>query len=842
MQVKLRAGKYKIPVELTYIDGRIFLQFKFSRALIPEIKAMSGAKWHGFDDPPRKIWSIADNQRNAFQLDYLQGLNPYARYDTEIISYAYERSLYTHQRDATDFILSRHYCVLAGEMGCVDGDAVVHCNRAGRGFEITIKELFSKFNHAVPLYGERGQSGWDSTIPTRIRSLCGDELRLNRVVKVLHKGMRPTVELILKSGKTLRLTPDHEVCTGSDQYQTAGTLKIGDRVLVNGKWTDKDGYVRVGGYKNSHPRWTTGGVYEHILVMEESLGRFLGVDERVHHINGTRDDNRIENLQLLDVSSHATLHGENGGYHRLREYFLPREDQVVNIQDAGVIDVYDIVCADPYRNFVANGIIVHNCGKTLDAIEVMERSGAEGIWYVAPRSGIRAVEREFKIWNFDITITMMTYQGLTKRMKEWQPGAKAPQVVIFDECQRIKTPTSQMSQAAMMLADGVREDWGDDGYVLLMSGSPAPKSPADWWHQCEVACPGFLREGDHNKFKKSLGIVVQREAFAGGGVYPHLETWLDDENKCAVCGEFEAEHDPVMCEEEYHDFIPSKNEVSRLYKRMDGLVLVQLKKNCLDLPDKIYRRIILEPSQETLQIAKSLIQTSSTVIGGITLVRELSDGFQYEEVPDGKEKCPVCGSSGEMDNPIRPGEKCCCDGCGGKGWRPKFKRSVLNVESPKDDALRSLLDENSDIGRIVIYGGFTGSVDRLVQICQDSGWETLRVDGRGWHCSLVSSDSLSLFQDQLLEHPRVAFIGQPGAAGIGLTLTAASMIVYYSNDFDAEHRIQSEDRIHRPGMDLNRGATIVDLIHLPTDELILDNLQKKRKLQSLTLGELEGVF
>ena len=43
-------------------------------------------------------------------------------------------------------------------------------------------------------------------------------------------------------------------------------------------------------------------------------------------------------------------------------------------------------------------------------------------------------------------------------------------------------------------------------------------------------------------------------------------------------------------------------------------------------------------------------------------------------------------------------------------------------------------------------------------------------------------------------------------------------------------------------MDTNRGATIVDLVHLPTDQLVLDNLQKKKRLQALTMGELTGVL
>lgn len=461
-------------------------------------------------------------------------------------------------------------------------------------------------------------------------------------------------------------------------------------------------------------------------------------------------------------------------------------------------------------------------GKTLVAIEFLEKTHDSDLpWYVAPDAGLQAVYEQMDTWKAQVRPRYLTYDGLKRVLATWKDGEAPPRRVIFDESSRLKGHKTQRSEAALYLSQQMESYWQGREYVLLMTGTPDPNEPVDWWMQCEVARPGYLKEPSWYAERKRLAVIEERQGLAG--YYPHLLQWRDGSacKKCEEKAQIEAaqraelgilDTDPgkqallesIMLEQHEAENCPHckgtgrvPDEIVLLSKRLDGLVLRVDKPD--DLPEKQYRIIQCETPPDLIRAAEMIAMTSQNGLDAMNRLRQLSDGFLYDE-----------------------------------NHEPKYAGSA------KEKVLRNLLDEYSDQGRIVIYAAYTASINRIKIICEEEGWLVWKYDGK----SLETWDgrdfqaAYKAFQDRKGFAPKVAYVAHPKKGAMALTLTAAVCAVFYSNDFEGESREQGEDRIHRIGMDLNLGATIIDIQNLGTDGYTRERLMTKRGMSGLTISQV----
>jgi SNF2 family DNA or RNA helicase len=226
-----------------------------------------------------------------------------------------------------------------------------------------------------------------------------------------------------------------------------------------------------------------------------------------------------------------------------------------------------------------------------------------------------------------------------------------------------------------------------------------------------------------------------------------------------------------------------------------------LKEDCLDLPPKnwIKRHITLSKEQEKIykQMKEHALATlNGKVTSTMTVITQL---MRLQQI--------TCGHFVADDG------------------------STQEIKNNRITELMDVLDEIE--GKAIIWGHWQKDIQNMVD-------EIERVHGPG---SVVSyygltpqderQDNIRKFQSD----PRCRFlVGTPSTGGYGITLTAANTVIYYSNGYDLEKRLQSEDRAHRIGQKKN--VTYIDIIAEKTvDEKIQKSLRKKINIASEVLGE-----
>ena len=241
--------------------------------------------------------------------------------------------------------------------------------------------------------------------------------------------------------------------------------------------------------------------------------------------------------------------------------------------------------------------------------------------------------------------------------------------------------------------------------------------------------------------------------------------------------------------------------LGELSDQLKGFSYRVLKEDCLDLPEKNWtkRQITLSADQRkiyTQMKETALAHLNGKVTSTMTVLTQLMRLHQI-----------TCGHFTADD-----------------GTTQKIANNRLSE-------LMNVLDELE--GKAIIWANYQHDITSIIK-------EVVKVHGPGSIVDYYGLTPQSERQENIKRfqnNDKCRFlVGTPQTGGYGITLTAANTVIYYSNGYDLEKRLQSEDRAHRIGQKKN--VTYVDIIAEDTvDEKIVKALRDKVNIASQVLGE-----
>ena len=327
-------------------------------------------------------------------------------------------------------------------------------------------------------------------------------------------------------------------------------------------------------------------------------------------------------------------------------------------------------------------------------------------------------------------------------------------LLVVDESSRIKRSGAKRTKFITKIGKEAK-------YRRILTGTPVTKGPEDVYSQFKFLDPYILG----------------------------YESFYSFRARYCVMGGFENRQ------------IIAYNNIDELTKNIEGHSYRILKKDCLDLPDKIYQRAYVDLSEAQ---------------------RRLYNTMKDEWVADYQEETIEAPEA--ITRLLRLQQITC-------GWFPSDEPMQIDDKNPRLELLKELLSDIDD--KVIIWARFRADLKAI-----EDALGSLAV---GYHGG-VSNDARAHAVDAFQNDPKIRyFVGQPQSGGIGLTLTAASYAIYYSNSFDLEVRLQSEDRCHRIGTTNN--VTYIDIEANKTiDKKIIKALRDKKSLADIVTRDPMSIF
>lgn len=338
-----------------------------------------------------------------------------------------------------------------------------------------------------------------------------------------------------------------------------------------------------------------------------------------------------------------------------------------------------------------------------------------------------------------------------------------PSLLVLDESSRIKTPGATRTKNIMKLRKQAK-------FRRILSGTMITNSPMDAFTQLNFLDDSILGYNSFYSFRNHFAETKKQMNHRTGREYTEITGYKN------------------------------LDELQRMIRKHSFRVL---KKDCLDLPEKVYSRQYVELSEQQRKLYNELRKELMVEFQGETLsvTLALTKLLRLQQI--------VGGFYTSDDGRI----------------------IKIDQEIPRMSALMEHIEDAP--GKHIIWARFKPEIAEIVRLLKESYGEQAVVEYHG----TVEQDDRQRAVESFQEDDRVKFfVGQARSGGIGLTLTVANYMEYYSNDYSLELRLQSEDRAHRIGQ--KNKVLYTDFEAIDTlDAKIIDALRCKKSVADLVNGD-----
>jgi SNF2 family DNA or RNA helicase len=334
-------------------------------------------------------------------------------------------------------------------------------------------------------------------------------------------------------------------------------------------------------------------------------------------------------------------------------------------------------------------------------------------------------------------------------------------LIGIDESTTIKNPTAKRTKNILTIGNLAK-------YRRILTGSPVTKSPLDLFSQCKFLDTDYLGYDSYYAYRAKYAHMLERN-FGGRNV----------------------------------QIVGSYRNLDELSAKLEKFSYRVLKEECLDLPEKVFTKRIVELSDEQKKVYRQMKDMALAMLDDgklMSTVNVITQLIRLHQI--------TCGHFKADDGTIK------------------------HLQNNRIDVLMQLLEETE--GKVIIWANYREDIKMIVDSLKKAYGDDSTVEYHGGVDSTHRQEHIALFQQK--NGPTRYFVGNSQTGGYGITLTAANTVIYYSNNYDLEKRLQSEDRAHRIGQ--TGSVTYVDLIAENTvDERIVKALRKKINIANEIMGE-----